>query len=74
MEIHTRTAEPSPFEAEITVGILKRHKSPGIEQIPAELVQAEGRTLDLEVNTLINSDRNKEELPQQRKQPIIALI
>jgi hypothetical protein len=41
-EIHTAdllVPEPSIFEFEITIKKLKRHKSPGIYQIPAELIQ-----------------------------------
>jgi hypothetical protein len=30
--------EPSPFEVEIAIAKLKRYKSPGSDQIPAELV------------------------------------
>jgi hypothetical protein len=33
---------PSPFEVEIAIEKLKRYKSPGSDQIPAELIQAEG--------------------------------
>jgi len=43
------TAEPlvpdsNAFEFEMTFEILKRHKSPGIDQIPAEFIKARGRT------------------------------
>jgi hypothetical protein len=44
-EIHTTEQlihEPSSFEAEIIAERLKRYKSLGIDQIPAELIQAEG--------------------------------
>jgi hypothetical protein len=34
--------EPSSSEAEVAIGKLKRYKSPGVDQIPAELIQAEG--------------------------------
>jgi hypothetical protein len=43
---------------------LKRHKSPGIDQIPAELIKARGRTIRSEIHKLINSVWNKEELPE----------
>lgn len=33
--------EPSPFEFEIVVAEFKRHKSPGIVQITAQLIQAQ---------------------------------
>ena len=32
--------EPSAFEFEMAIEKLKRHKSPGVDQIPAELVKA----------------------------------
>jgi hypothetical protein len=38
-------SEPSPFKVEIATEKLKRYKSPGIHQIPAELIQAVGITL-----------------------------
>ena len=34
--------EPSAFEVEMAIGKLRRHKSPGIDQIPAELIKAGG--------------------------------
>ena len=40
-EIHTEeplVSEPSAFEVELAVQNLKRHRSPGIDQIPAELI------------------------------------
>jgi hypothetical protein len=57
-EIHT--AEPlvpklSAFEPEMANEKLKRHKSPGIDQIPAELIKAGGRTICWEIHKLINS-------------------
>jgi hypothetical protein len=53
---------------------LKRYKSPGIDQIPADLIQAGGNTLCSEVHKLINCIWNKEELPEQWKESIIAPI
>jgi hypothetical protein len=32
--------DPSPFEVEIAIEKLKRYKSPGSDQIPADLIQA----------------------------------
>jgi hypothetical protein len=40
--------EPSTFEVEMATEKLKRHKSPGIDQIPAEFVKEGGRTIGLE--------------------------
>jgi hypothetical protein len=43
------------------------YKSPGVDQIPAELVQAGGETLLSEIHKLIELIWNKEELPHQWK-------
>jgi hypothetical protein len=46
-EIHTAeplVPEPSSSEVEIAIEKLERYKSPGIDQIPAELIQAGGDT------------------------------
>ena len=50
-EIHTAeplVPEPSAFEFEIAVGKLKRPKTPGIDQIPAELIKGGHRTVSSE--------------------------
>jgi hypothetical protein len=42
-EIHTAETlmpEPSVFDVELAIEKLKRHKSPGVDQIPAELINA----------------------------------
>jgi hypothetical protein len=62
--------EPSAFEVEMAIEKLKGHKSPGIDQIPAELIKAEGRTTQSEIHKLIISIWNKEELPGERKETI----
>jgi len=44
-EIHTAeplVLEPSAFEVELAIGKLKSHKSPGIDEISAELIKAGG--------------------------------
>jgi hypothetical protein len=41
--------EPSASEFEMAIEKLKRHKSPGIDQIPAELFKTGGRTLRSEI-------------------------
>ena len=65
-EIHTvepPVPEPSAFEFELAIEKLKNHKSPGIDQIPAELIKSVGRTFRCEIHKLIISIWNKEELP-----------
>jgi hypothetical protein len=59
---------------EIAIGKLKRYKSPGTDQIQAELIKAGGETLCSEIHRLISSIWNKEELPQQWKESIIVPI
>jgi hypothetical protein len=52
-EIHTAETlvpEPSAFEVEMVIKKLKRHKSPGIYQIQAELFKAGSRTLNSEIH------------------------
>ena len=45
--------EPSAFEVQLATEKLKSHKSPGIDQIPAELIKAGGRTIHHEIHKLI---------------------
>jgi hypothetical protein len=66
--------EPSLVEVEIVIGKLKRYKSPGIYQIPDELIKAGGETLCSEIHKLIHHIWNKEELPQQWKESITIPI
>jgi hypothetical protein len=44
---------------------LKRHKSPGTDQIPAEMMKAGGRAIRSEIHKLIKSVRKKGELPEE---------
>jgi len=60
--------EPSAFEVELAIEELKSHKSPGIDQIPAELIKAGGKT----IHELVISIWNKEELPEEWKEYIIV--
>ena len=66
--------EPSAFQVEMANEKLKRHKSPGIGQIPAELIKTGGRTIHSENHKLINSIWNKQELPEEWKESIIVPI
>jgi len=55
-ELHTAeplVSEPSAFQVELAVEKLKSHKSPDIDQIPAELIKAGGRTICNEIHKLI---------------------
>ena len=75
-EIHTAEPllhDPSATEVELTIYKLKRHKSPGIDQIPAKLIKARGRTICLEIHKLITSIW-KEKLPEKWKELIIVPI
>jgi hypothetical protein len=77
MDIHTTeplVPEHSLVEVEISIGKLKSYKSPGTDQIPAELIKAGGETLCSEIHKLICSVWSKEELPQQWKESIIVPI
>jgi hypothetical protein len=78
-QIEIRMAEPlapgpSHLEVEIAIAKLKKYKSPGSDQIPAELIQAGGEILLSEIHKLSNSVWNKEELPDQWKESIIVPI
>jgi hypothetical protein len=64
--------EPSSFEFELAIEKLKRHKSPGADKIPAELIKTGGRTICSESHKLNNSIWNREELPDKWKELIIV--
>jgi len=76
-EIHTAeplVPEPSASEVELAIDKLKSHTSPGIDQIPAELIKAGGRTICLEIHKLITAIWKEEELPEEWKESIIVPI
>jgi len=57
-ELHTvepLVPEPSAFEVELAIEKLKIHKSPVIDQIPAELIKAGDKTIHSEIQKLIIS-------------------
>jgi len=67
-EIHTTeplVPEPSASEVELAIEKLKSHKSAGIDQIPAEMIKARGKTIHCEIHKLIISIWNKEELSEE---------
>ena len=59
--------EPSAFEVDLAIEKHKSHKSPGIDQIPAELIKEAGRPIRYQIYKLIVSIWNKEELPEDWK-------
>jgi len=66
-EIHTAeplVPEPSASEVKLAINKLKSHKLPGIDQIPAELIKAGGRTIYLQIYKLIISIWKKEKLAE----------
>ena len=76
-ETHTAeplVPEPSVFEVELAIEKLKNHKSPGIDQIPAELIKAGGSTIRREIYKLIISIWNQESMPEEWKESIIVPI
>jgi len=53
---------------------LKGNKSPGIAQIPVELITSVGTQIRSEINKFINSMHNKKELPEEWKKSITVPI
>jgi hypothetical protein len=76
-EMHTAeliVPGPSHLKAENAIAKLKKYKSPGSDQILADLIRAGGETLVSVIHKHFNSIWNKEELPDQWKEPIIVPI
>ena len=76
-EMHTAdplVPEPSALEVELAIENLNSHKSPGIDQIPAELIKAGGSTIVCVIHKHIIAIWNKEELPGGWKESIIVPI
>ena len=76
LHIYLHTAEPlvpdpSASEVELAIDKLKSHKSPGTDQVPAELIKVGGRTFCLEIHKLITSIWKKEKLPEEWKESSI---
>jgi hypothetical protein len=79
MQIEIHRAEQlipdsSTSDVEIVIALLKRYKSPGSYQFPAELIQAGGEILGIQIHKLINSIRNKEEFSDQWKKSVILPV
>jgi hypothetical protein len=66
--------DPSPFEIETAICKFENYKSPGNDQFPAELIEAEGEILWFEIHTIINSVWNEEELSDEWKESIIVSV
>jgi len=69
-EIHTAkplVPEVSASEVELGIEKLKSHKSPGTDQIPAEIIKVGGTTMHYEIYKLIITMWNKEELHDEWK-------
>jgi len=76
-EIHTAELlmfEPNAFEVELDIEKLKSHKSPGTDQIPAELIKTGGRAIRSYINKIVIYVWNKEELTEECKELIIVPI
>ena len=58
----------------MSIGKLKSHKSPGIDEIPAELIKAGRKTIRCEIHKHIISIWNKEELPEEWKESFIVPV
>ena len=58
------TTNTSLTELQLAMENLKKHKAPGVDHIPSELIQASGGKLCEEIHKLIVLIWNKEELPQ----------
>jgi hypothetical protein len=75
----TRTTEPfvsdcNAFDCNIAMGNLKMYKSPGVDQILAEMFQAGEKILRSEIHKRTKFIRNKEELIYQWKESILYLF
>jgi hypothetical protein len=76
-EMHTAerfVPEPRASDVEVAVRKLKRYRSPSVDQIPAELIQAGEGTLRSEIHKLIKLIWSKEELPHQWKESVVVPI
>ena len=77
-EIHTAeplVPEPSAFEIEMAIEKLKRHKSPGLDEIPTEPIkQRVEQFTRRSINLLILSGMRRNLLRNGRSRPLHLLI
>jgi hypothetical protein len=66
--------QQSALEVDLAIEKLKGLKSPGTDQIPAELIKAGGIKIRSKIHKLIVSIWNKEDLPEEWKEPIIVPV
>ena len=70
----SRVPQPSAFEAEMSIKKLRRHKSPGTDQILAEFIKVRGQDTSFETHTFTISLQNKEKLHEEWKESTIVPI
>jgi hypothetical protein len=61
------------FEVEIAIAKLKKYKLSGSDQIPVELIQAGGETVESQIHKFINCIWSKEELPDQHESSVVPV-
>jgi hypothetical protein len=66
--------KPSAFEVELAIEMLKSHKSPGVDQVPTELIKAGCKTIRCRIHKLIFSVFNKEYLSIRKAVKQIVVI
>ena len=59
--------EPSIFQNEKAIEMLKRHKSSDFDSIPAELIKTGGRTIRCDVSEINNYIWNMKELREEQQ-------
>jgi hypothetical protein len=70
-DVRSLMQEPSLVEVEIATGKLKMYKSPGIDNIPAELIKAGGEIFYSEIHRPICCIWKNVEFPQQWKESLL---
>ena len=76
-EIHTAeppVPEPSAFQVEMAIENVKRHKSPGIDQMPAAEIKAGCRTILYEIHNLLILFGIKRNCMRSRSSPSLYLF